>query len=53
MALTLGLHRDIRSRIPDRLMNLLLGLRELVYTRSHHSAGAKGIQGQEREAEAF
>jgi hypothetical protein len=37
IALGLGLHRDIRTRIPDGLMTGLLNLRGWVYTRLHRA----------------
>jgi hypothetical protein len=39
MALQLGLHRDIRTRIPDGVMRVLLGLREAFYSRFYRSHG--------------
>ena len=35
IALKLGLHRDIRTRIPDRLMRAILNLRGAFYNRFH------------------
>jgi hypothetical protein len=46
IALKLGLHRDIRTYIPDRLMGTLLSLKAAFYNRSpkiHRSENAKDL----------
>lgn len=45
IALTLGLHHDIRRRIPDWLMRLLLGIRERVNARRYKLNGPEADRG--------